>query len=152
MQIQLKKETARLKNVDKLTDVKARYHCKCMANFYTVTMHESPGRPISKDTTDFVNYCINFIKDNAQECQFSLNEIKKTFSGNIPDIKIIIKKLNDHFHDDLLSVATQGDTIFIFKNSASNKLSPLWYEKRETDIAGERHIILEDIRSQVYDK
>lgn len=74
-----------------LTGVNARYHVKCMTNFYTETSHTSPDRPVSQDITDFIFYCINFIEDSAHECKFSSNEIKTKFTGKIPDVKVIKK-------------------------------------------------------------
>lgn len=151
---------ARLKNVHNLIEVKARYHCFCIANFYRSRTSTNVGRPVSETTKNFVDFLINYIHNNENECQFSLNDIKEEFSGDIPDYTIIKKKLKEHFMNDIECHTMKNDIIILYKNGiASKKLCQEWYEKKITNIQDERarivdmaaKIILEDIRSQLYD-
>lgn len=156
----IKAISARLKDVEKLTEVSARYHVNCFNRFYNEPTHSSPGRPLSKETVDFCDHCIKYMEENGHECQFSFNEMKATFSGKIPDLTTVRRKLKEHFKGDLDYFPTTRDTIIIHKNNSGSKLSSEWYEKKSKDLDQERirivemasNIILEDIRSQVYDK
>lgn len=157
----IKSLLARINCVEKLTDVHAKYHVKCMTNFYTETSHDRVGRPLSVETSEFMKYCVQFIENQSSECQFSLNEIKRNFNGPIPlDLGTIKKKLNEHFDGGLEFSVVHGDLIIVFSKSGCKKINKEWYENRLTDPQEERnrivrmaaHICLEDTRAKIYDR
>lgn len=76
----------RLNNLQNLTEIDARYDAKCMTNFYTESTHVKVGRPISTDTTDFINYCIITTLKIIQMSHFSLNNIKTDLRGKVPHL------------------------------------------------------------------
>ncbi|CAH1105297.1 unnamed protein product [Psylliodes chrysocephalus] len=131
-----------------------------MANFYNNRTERKRGRSACENTKSFINYLINYIVDNETECQFSVNEIKEGFSGDLPDYTTIKNKLKEHFQNDIDCHLIKRDMIILYKNStASKKLCKDWYEKRLKSKEDERtrivqmaaEIVLEDIRSKVYD-
>lgn len=143
-----------------LVAVKAHYHNACMANFYNKRTERKRGRSACENTKNFISYLINYIVDNETECQFSVNEIKEGFSGDLPDYTTIKNKLKEHFQNDIECHLIKRDMIILYKNgTASKKLCKDWYEKRLKSKEDERtrivemaaDIILEDIRSKVYD-
>lgn len=155
-----KKISARLHNVPDLLAVKAHYHTACMATFYNKRTEKKRGRSACENTKNFINYLINYIVDNGAECQFSVNEIKEGFSGDLPDYTTIKNKLKEHFQNDIECHLIKRDMIILYKNgTASKKLYKDWYEKRLKSKEDERtrivemaaEIVLEDIRSKVYD-
>ncbi|KAK9881378.1 hypothetical protein WA026_016269 [Henosepilachna vigintioctopunctata] len=112
------------------------------------------GRSTCENTKSFINYLINYIVDNETECQFSVNEIKEGFSGDLRDYTTIKNKLKEHFQNDIDCHLIQRDMIILYKNStASKKLCKDWYEKRLKSKEDERsrivqmadEIVLEDI-------
>lgn len=114
-----------------LVAVKAHYHTACMANFYNKRTERKRGRSACENTKNFINYLINYIVDNETECQFSVNEIKEGFSGDLPDYTTIKNKLKEHFQNDIECHLIKRDMIILYKNgTASKKLCKDWYEKR----------------------
>lgn len=152
--------SARLRNVPDLVAVKAHYHSACMSAFYSKRTERKRGRSACENTNNFINYLINYIVENETECQFSVNEIKESFSGGLPDYRTIKTKLKEHFRNDIECHLIKRDMIILYKNgTASKKLCKDWYEKRLQSKEDERtrivemaaEIVLEDIRSKVYD-
>lgn len=136
-----------------LVAVKAHYHTACMSAFYNKRTERKRGRSACENTNNLINYIV----DNETLCQFSINEIKESFSGNLPDFITIKAKLKEHFQNDIECHLINIDMIIIYKNgTASKKLCKDWYEKR---LENERtrivqmaaEIVLEDIRWKVYD-
>lgn len=87
----------RLEKTTNLVEVTARYHSTCMLKFYVKRVSDQIGRPASQSTIDFIPHAINYIENNGSESQFSLNEIKEEFDGNVPDLQTIKSKLTKHF-------------------------------------------------------
>lgn len=127
-----------------------------MSAFYNKRTERKRGRSACENTNHFINYIV----DNETLCQFSINEIKERFSGNLPDFITIKAKLKEHFQNDIKCHLINIDMIMIYKNgTASKKLCKDWYEKRLENEEDERtrivqmaaEIVLEDIRWKVYD-
>lgn len=156
-----KKILARLEHVKDLTKVHGRYHSKCMSEFYVNRPSSQKGRPTSENTLDFIQHTINFIQNHDSECQFSLNEIQEKFEGyNIPDLKTIRFQLKKYYDDDIDFVNIKTDLVIIFKSKVSSSTWRDWYTNQNKDQKIEKQriiemaakLILEDIRSKVYDR
>lgn len=110
---------------------RGRYHKRCMNNFYTCSFSTNVGRPSSAVTVNFIKHCIDFIRKNPDECQFSLEEMKTGYTGDIPCLTTIKSKLSEHFNDDLLYIAKKKDPIIIFKKTVSQHLNDRWYNEKK---------------------
>lgn len=149
---------ARLKSVSDLVGLKAQYHSACCANFYTERATTNIGRPASENTKNFIEFVINYIEKNKSECQFSLNEIKEGFTGDIPDLITVKSKLQEH-SNSIVCFIFKKDMLILNSCQASKQICKEWYEERFKDPEDERNrivqkaanIVLEDIRSQYYD-
>lgn len=106
-----------------LVAVKAHYHTVCMANFYNNRTERKRGRSACENTKSFTNHLINYIVDNETECQFSVNEIKEGFSGDLPDYTTIKNKLKEHVQNDIDCHLIKRDMIILYKNSSRVRLS-----------------------------
>lgn len=151
------------KNSD-LVKVQARYHEDCIARFYTKRLSNQLGRPPSKNTTDFIEYIVYYIEENATESQFSLNEIKKDFGGDeFPSYKTIKSNLDSRYPGEIEFLHPGKDHIILFRHKISKEDWTKWHKYQENklkDSEDERRkivemagkIILEDIRNITYDK
>lgn len=93
----IKNLSARLNSVNSLVNVEARYHNKCMSNFFDVRISDQVGRPPSESTTEFMNHIVAYIENSSNECQFSLNEIKEEYTGTYPQLSVIKSKLTNYY-------------------------------------------------------
>jgi hypothetical protein len=104
---------------------------------------------------------LSYLKDNANECQFSLDDLMNLIEGDYrPDVRTVKSRLLKEFGDDVLIVERANKpTIVCFRNTGYKILTDAWYAEKEINPAEERMrivrtaatIILEDIRSQVYE-
>lgn len=92
-----KKLYTRLAHVDDLSQMQARYHAACMTKFYTYRSTNVVGRPPNPNITNFLEYLIMHILNNNDECQFSLKNIIDSYTGEIPEIRTIKKKITRSF-------------------------------------------------------
>lgn len=152
---------ARLKTVKSLVEVNARYHSNCMSKCYTKRrLSDKLGRPLSDNTTTFIKYVINFIDNNCNEVQFSLNEIKEEYSGSdYPCLDTIKNKLREYYPDGQIKFINTGtDIVILFTYKISHQTWKDWYTQQNKDKEIERKrilemaacILLEDIRKNVY--
>lgn len=117
-----KAHLARLDSVPNLASVNARYHSACMAKFYTNRATLTIGRPCSGNTKNFVEQVIKCSEKNNHECQFSINELKSGFTGDVPDITTVRKKLEDNFSAKISCHIIKKDLVILFRNSLGKKL------------------------------
>ena len=105
--------SARLKDVNSLIKVNARYHAECLSEFYRNRQSTVVGRHLDDDISDVSAMVINFILENDHESQFSLKEILNidSFEG-IPNISAIKRRLINHFKDDVIFF--QRKMIYLF--------------------------------------
>ncbi|XP_018377306.1 PREDICTED: uncharacterized protein LOC108770299 [Trachymyrmex cornetzi] len=151
---------ARLRNNPDLPKIQARYHPDCMSQFYMKKLSNQVRRPPSQNTTEFIEFALNYIDQNQSDSQFSLNEIKEEFKGEtIPELKTIKSRFNKAYPDEIQFVHLKSDLIILFRNKISKQAWQEWYKNQQQDVELERKrivkmaakIILEDIRSTVYD-
>ena len=86
---------------EKFNDLKPYYHKSCFKEFYRCKTRAAVGRPITDDTAKVVSYIIDYILENKDECQFSLNEILKDFDGDIPSFRNINEHLLLQFNEEI---------------------------------------------------
>lgn len=151
---------ARLSNNKNLVELEARYHASCMSNMYGKRLSDHIGRPPTQNTVDFVHHAIEFIKNNGSESQFSLNEIKDSFTGSLPDLQTIKSKLSKAYcQNEIQFINTGTDIIILFRHKMSKDVWKEWYANQSKDPKLEKsriikmagQIILEDIRAKVHD-
>ena len=76
-------------NID-LVAVRARYHEDCRKKFFTSfpATHSSVGRPVSPEIDEAMEK-INQTFEDSDDCQFSVEELRSSFSGHVPHSKTI---------------------------------------------------------------
>lgn len=135
----------------------AQYHHFCQRKFFQMPSKFKKGyRPYP--TVDTAMEDIYSFLENTEECQFSLEELKAHIKGEYQiDSRTIKSRLLEKFGEDI--VDTHKKTTICFKNTGYKILTDNWYSTMKyPDREGERlrvvkaaaDIILEDIRSQVY--
>lgn len=118
--------------------------------------------PYGKEIADAMDYIFSYLKENSSECQFSLEELQDQIKGEFyPHVKTIKAQLLKKYGDDIMISNTPNKPAVIsFRNTGHKILSEAFYREKSTDKEAERkrivmaaaEIILEDIRSQVYEK
>ncbi|KAK2578573.1 hypothetical protein KPH14_012007 [Odynerus spinipes] len=151
---------ARIENVPDLTIVEARYHRTCWNNKKRIAVQNRPGRPISSEIDRAMEYIYNYIDQNSDECQFTLQELIENIEGDfIPDVRTIKKRLKQKYIGDILIFdGKRADALICFPGTGHKLLSQGWYEAKKSDPKEERlrvireaaAIIVEDIRSKPY--
>ena len=110
---------------------------------------------------DFIQHCKNYIEENKGESQFSLNEIKKEFDSDFPDLQTIKSNLLKHYSDGQVEfIHLTTGLIILFRQKISKQMWKDWHNNQEKNPELERirivkmaaNIILEDIRKTIYDK
>lgn len=154
----------RIRCVPDLVAVGARYHRTCISHVYHALPAEAvqKGRPTGDKVDKAMEGIYLFLKENSDECQFSMNELLNQISGDfVPDMRTVKTHLKDKYGDDILINERQGrDCVVCFRNTGFKILSEKWYEEKKKDYREERlrvireasAIIREDIRGVVYDK
>lgn len=136
------------------------YHKKCYNKFFRYRTTNTIGRPIEKNLSKVISFIIDYILNNEEECQFSLNEILNQYTGDKDDVNIRNVKyhLSRHFDDDITFYTFKGDLHICFKAAYDNQLDDDWYLKKKINSEEERlrivdmaaKIIVQDIRSRHY--
>jgi hypothetical protein len=153
----------RIENIIDLVAVDARYHHSCLKAFYLqpTTSGQKRGYRPDSNVDEAMGLILSYLKDNANECQFSLDDLMNLIEGDYrPDVRNVKSRLLKEFGDDVLIVERANKpTIVCFRNTGYKILTDAWYAEKEINPAEERMrivrtaatIILEDIRSQVYE-
>lgn len=146
---------------EKFKDTKCFYHKACYTRFYKYDTRKLPGRPLSDNMTKILDFIIDHIISNDDECQFSVQTILKNFEGDKSNVEMryVKKNLKSHFGDDIEIDSSNGDlrVRFLAKSYENfyNKSSPIQMptkkEDRENFLKIAAHIVLEDIRAALYE-
>lgn len=149
----------RLENASNLQEKRARYHRKCLSNFFTYRPTNCNGRPIEETMSSVTEHVISFILDNADDSQFSLKEILTSFDGELPRLDRITDQLKNHFGEEMEFFKIPNDTIICYKDTQGKTLKNEWYSQKAPTEAQERlrvvemaaNIVCQDIRERHYD-
>lgn len=134
-----------------------RYHKQCHNRLYKF---EPPKPSREKNSDPIVEHVMNFLETNRDECQFRLIDILSTYSGEMQGLDHICHKLIKYHNDEIIiSRKRKKDAIICFRDKARDFLTNAWYEHKKDDPAEERkrivlaaaNILIEDVRSMVYD-
>lgn len=106
-----------------------------------------------------VQFVIDYLLAHKEECQFSLSDILSNYKHTLPEKRYLLRHLQEYFQSDILFHDSKKDTIITFRDTGEKILFDNWYKNRSASEAEERErivktaalIVLEDIRSQVYD-
>ena len=137
----------------------ARYHASCFLDFTSPHVAKKRGRPLDPKVASCFEFVKDFIIENKEECQFSLDEILQQFQGEIPSVIRIVQKLEDYFGNNIIISKSGKGTIISCKSLSKKIVTDAFYKNRSKDEEQERKrivecaakIIAEDIRSKVYD-
>lgn len=154
----------RLASENDLVAADARYHNLCYKKLFNnpSTSGQKRGYRPASEVEEAMECIYSYLSENSDECQFSLDELLKTIKGPyLPDIRTVKSHLNKKFGDDIIitDLGSCKGAIVCYKNIGHKILYDKWYEERKSDVQQERlrvvkaaaEIIVEDIRSQVYD-
>ncbi|CAH2089718.1 unnamed protein product [Euphydryas editha] len=154
----------RVCSVPDLIAVEARYHRECMHRVYNPVPEEGAkrGRPTGNKVDEAMEGIYSFLKENSDECQFSMTELMSHVNGNfVPHIKTVKAHLEAKYGEDILIIEKQKrDCVVCFRNTGFKILADKWYQEKKQNYHEERlrvireaaAIIREDIRGVVYDK
>lgn len=144
-----------------LVALDARYHRFCQTKLYQAPPTGKPRGNRQHPTVDeAMEKIYSFLEENAEECQFSLDELMDQIEGERPQLRTVKNRLFAKYGEDILIVERPfKHTIVCFKNTGHKILTSTWYDSRSSDPQAERQrvvkaaaeVIREDIRSQVYD-
>lgn len=151
----------RIRNEDDLVAVDAWYHRFCNRKLYQKPSGEvKSGRPPATNTDEAMEYIYNYLEENGEECQFPIEDLMKAIKGDVlPDIRTVKSRISKKYGEDVLILeSVNKEAVICFRNLGYKILSNSWYENRMSDPQEERlriiktaaDIILQDIRSQVY--
>ena len=151
-----------IENITDLVAVDAQYHNSCMKAFYLpAKTSQKRGYWPASNVDEAMKTIFSYLRDNAEECQFSLEDLINLIEGDYrPDIRTVKSRLLKEFGDDILIVERANkSTIVCFRNTGYKILTDAWYSEKKINFEEERMrivrtaatIILEDIRSQVYE-
>lgn len=125
----------RIHCVPDLVAVGARYHRACISHVYHALPEEGikKGRPTGDKIAEAMEGIYSFLKENSDECQFSMNELMNQINGDfVPDIRTVKKQLQAKYGDDILINEKQGrDCVVCFRNTGFKILSEKWYEEKK---------------------
>ncbi|CAH2989439.1 unnamed protein product [Chilo suppressalis] len=117
-------------------------------------MENKKGRPTGDKVDEAMEGIYSFLKENSEECQFSISELMNQINGDfVPHIRTVKNFI-------LIIEKQKRDCVVCFRNTGFKILSDKWYEEKKKDYHEERlrvireaaAIIREDIRGVVYDK
>ena len=100
-----------------------------------------------------------FLENSDEECQFSLEELMSKIETDYkPHSKTVIKRLQEKYGSDVI-ISSSAPYVICFKNTGYRILTESWYnqkcalekEERLRIVKTAAAIIIEDIRSEIYD-
>lgn len=142
-----------------LVAAEAQYHHFCQRKLFHMPSEFKKGYRPSPTVETAMEDIYSFL-ENTEECQFSLDELKSRIKGEYQiDSRTVKSRLLQKFGEDILIVDSSNKTTICFKNTGYKILTDNWYntmkssnreEERLRVVKAAADIILEDIRSQVY--
>lgn len=149
--------------VERLLTIDGTYHRLCYRRLFKLlpTGNKRGYGPANK--TEQAMECVyEYLFANSDECQFSLSHLLQQIKGDcIPDVRTAKTHLKKRFGDDIVIVemGSNKGSVVCFKNTGHRILYDHWYKEQKGDAHHERlrvvkaaaEIIVEDIRTQVYD-
>lgn len=151
----------RIEYIPDLVAVNAKYHNGCMKQLYSSQVAQKrPRGQRAVNIEEAMELIYSYLNENSHECQFSLNELLNQIQTDCrPDFRTVKLHLSQKYGEDILFVDAIGQpTVVCFRNTGYKILTNTWYEEKKANKDEERlrvvraaaAIILEDIRSQVY--
>lgn len=147
----------RLLKIVNLVAVGGRYHDKCYKNVKIKSAEV--GETVAFEAARFI---ANYIIENKHECQFSIYSILENFGNDEwPRMSYLKNHLNNIFGDEIIIHSSNKGPIITVKSVGTKILSDHFHksqcpvpdikEKRKKIVLEASNIILEDIRSELYD-
>lgn len=144
-----------------LVAVNAEYHQKCLASFYHSPKSEQERgfRPASS-VDEAMQVIFSYLDENCDECQFSIQELIELIEEDSrPHSKTVRSRLQTKYGDQIIISESRRGPVVSLKRVGDKILYDNWYStERKGDVQEERrriveaagNIILEDIRSRVF--
>jgi len=156
----------RLASIDDLVAADARYHSQCRIKLYqslpTTTLNRGYSMPNA--ITESMDYIFSYLAEHREECQFSLNDLIDQIKCDLkPDVRTIKYHLEKRFGEKVMfsdiGLGRSHQTVLCFRDVGKKILYDNWYNEKKNNPEEERlrvvkaaaEIILQDIRSVVYD-
>lgn len=153
----------RIQHEPDLVAADAWYHSFCHKKLYqSIKCGAKRGRRPASSIDEAMEAIFTYIETKFEECQFSLDELMNQIPQSLqpPDSRTVKARIIHKYGDDvLISENKKKKTVLCFKNVGHKILTDHWYSNRNLDPQKERlrivktacDIIVEDIRSQMYD-
>lgn len=101
----------------------AKYHGECFASFAKIVRGSKTGRPLDENIALAMEDIFSYIENN-EDCQFTLQELKKVLIDYVPDDKTIISKLIERYGKNIVIITKSAAmTIICFRDTQTNILS-----------------------------
>lgn len=116
----------------------ARYHHRCHQNLYSLprSLDKRPlMRPDVCNLPQAMEAIYSYLRENREECQFSLQELMDQITGEyVPDVRTVKANLIKHFGDKIvITESGQGKiTLVCFRDVGQSILYKNWYEEKKT--------------------
>lgn len=153
----------RLLPVTDLVASDCQYHSLCMRKLYNRPKIQGKRKsgPFANNVESAMEYIYTYLENNDGECQFSFDELIDQIKGDHrPDNKTVKAHLLKKYGGDIIIAFSKNKKLVVcFKNTGYKILNDAWYQQGLRNEQEERlrivktaaAIIVEDIRSQVYD-
>lgn len=152
----------RIHYVSVLVAVEARYHNSCMKKLYcsTASGRKRGYRPAT-NVDEAMEAIYLYLDENSEECQFSIDKLVDQIEGDRrSDSTTILWRLLRKYGDDIVIATTSSKPMTVlYLNTGYRILTNSWFENKRRNPKKDRlrvvqataTIVLEDIRSQVYE-
>lgn len=138
-----------------LNNYDPRYHAKCMIQFYGHKAKQRVTEPMYKKIVDHI---MEYLHENTEEPQYSLDTILENYVGDIPASCRVIDHLKDLHGDDVLITTRSRKFIICLRSTGYETLINAWEKNKNSDIETEKtrflniaaDILVEEIRSMDY--
>lgn len=148
----------RLINAGNLVELNARYHLNCMNTFYNYRQNKTVGLTSDDSIQSCLEFVLNYITENAEECQFSLRYILDQYVGKKAAVGYLKEKLEEYFGKDIVIYSVKNDYVICLLDMRDNILRNDWYKNRSINEEEEKsrivkaaaEIIVQEIRSHYY--
>ena len=97
-------------------NIKCFYHHHCYAKLYQYKSNKVIGRPMNDDMRAALNFVIDHVINNADECQFSVRKILESCEDDVSEVTMCELKnhLLNHFDNDIRIDSENLDLIIRF--------------------------------------
>ncbi|KAI4476269.1 hypothetical protein M0804_013723 [Polistes exclamans] len=150
----------RLKHVDSVVALGARYHKKCYKTFSKIAIDTSDRPSRSKEIEADFQIIANYIKDSPKG-RFTANELLYLNGSRCFTRKVLYRKLMEFFGEDIYILSQQGrETTILYKSFSSTKLCEDWYrdpdsldiKQQEAIVSAAAQIVRKNIENHEYKK